>query len=131
MSFGSFGTKNSMVTFFFNFDPRKGQLQVKLGQIRPNFKIIISLQNMPFCAVLCQDSKNIVYCYVRQLKMPKRAFQICDVITFTCFFFGHCTAKWPKIELYVCALKFCMRVVCMYLNHIYSVFLDKWKQLGL
>ena len=48
--------------------------------------------------------------------MPKNAFQKCDVITFNRFF-GHCTAKNEDI-----ALKFCMRVVCMYLDHIYSGF---------
>ena len=53
--------------------------------------------------------------------MPKVAFKKCDVITFTCFF-GHCTAKNKDI-----ALKFCMRVVCMYLGHIYSGFLITWK----
>ena len=31
--------------------------------------------------------------------------------------FGHCTAKKKYITL-----KICMRVVCMYLDHIYSVF---------
>ena len=40
------------------------------------------------------------------------------------FFFGHCTAKNKDI-----ALKFCMRVVCMYHDHIYSDFLDKLKSL--
>ena len=48
--------------------------------------------------------------------MPKITFQTCDVITFTCFL-GHCTAKNKDS-----ALKFCMRVVCMYLDDIYSVF---------
>ena len=36
--------------------------------------------------------------------------------------FGHCTAKNKDI-----ALTFCMRVVFMYLDHIYSVFLDNLK----
>ena len=35
------------------------------------------------------------------------------------FFFGHCTARNEYI-----ALKFCMRVVCMYLDHLYLFF---WK----
>ena len=43
--------------------------------------------------------------------MPK-----CDVITFT-LFSGHFTAKNKNI-----ALKYCMHVVCMYLDRIYSVF---------
>ena len=32
-----FRTHNSMVTLFSEFGPRKGQCQVKLGQIRSNF----------------------------------------------------------------------------------------------
>ena len=107
-----------MVTLIFKFDPRKGQLQVKLGQIRSNFKIQNFLTKICLsCADLSQDSKNVIYFYVRQLEMPKNAFQKCDVITFT-WFFGHCTGKNKDI-----ALKFCMRVVCMYLDHIYSGFL--------
>ena len=49
------------------------------------------------------------------------AFTTCDVITFT-WFFGHFTAKCKDI-----ALKWCMRVVCMYLDHIYFGFLDDLK----
>ena len=65
-----------MVTFIFKFDPRKGQLQVKLGQIRSNLKIYNLLTKIGLCrAVSSQDSKNIIYFYVRQLKMLKIAFQ--------------------------------------------------------
>ena len=108
MFYGSFGTQNTMVAFIFGFDPRKGQYKVKLGQKRSNF------QNQNFllktnlsCPVLSQDSKNVIYFYVRQLEMPKIAFQKSDVITFI-WFFDHCTAKYKDI-----ALKFCMYVVCM------------------
>ena len=102
-----------MVTLIFKFDPRKGQLQVKLGQIRSNFKIQNFLTKIYLsCADLSQDSKNVIYFYVRQLEMSKNVFQKCDVITFT-WFFGHCTAKNEDI-----ALKFCMRVIYMYLDHI-------------
>ena len=49
------------------------------------------------------------------LEMPKNAFQKPHVITFTCFFFfGHCTVKNKDI-----ALKFCMRVLCMYLKRFF------------
>ena len=41
--YGSFWTQKTMVTFISKFDPSKGQYQVKLGSIRPNFKI----QNFP------------------------------------------------------------------------------------
>ena len=123
MLYGPFGTQNSMVTFIFEFDPRKGHLQVKLGQIRSNFKNYNLLTKICLCcAVLSQHSKKILFFYVRQIKMRKIAFQKCYVITFTCFFSGHCTAKNKNI-----ALKPCMHVVCMYLDHIYSGFLDNLK----
>ena len=67
---------------------------------------------------MSQNSKNVIYFYVRQLEMPQNAFQKSDVIIFTCFF-GNCTAKNKDI-----ALKFCMLVICMHLHHIYSGFLD-------
>ena len=59
----------------FKFDPKKGQLQVKQGQIMSNVKI----QNFPTkvylsCAVLSQDSKKYICFYVRQLEMRKIAF---------------------------------------------------------
>ena len=56
-----FLTQNSMVTFIFKFDPRKSQLQVKLGQIRSNFKIQIFLHE---------------YAYLVQfwLRIPKMSF---------------------------------------------------------
>ena len=50
--------------------------------------------------------------------MLKIAFQKCDVITFT-WFSGYCTAKNKDI-----ALKFCIHVICMYLEHMYSNFLN-------
>ena len=53
--------------------------------------------------------------------MQKNAFQKFDVITFT-WFFGHCTAKNKDIDL-----KFWMRIVCMYLDHMYSGLLDNLK----
>ena len=84
------------------------------------FKIFLTKVYLS-CAVLSQDPKNVIYFYVRQLEVPKIAFQICDVITFTCFF-GHCTGNNKDI-----ALKLCMLVFCMYFYHMYSAFLDKSK----
>ena len=117
MCYGSLGTQNSMVTLIFKYDWRKGQLQVKLGQIRSNFKNSkLSCKSMPIlCSFVSVFQKCHVF-YVRQLEMPKIAFQKCGVITFTCFF-GHRTAKNKDI-----ALKICLHVVCMYFDHIYSVF---------
>ena len=51
----------------------------------------------------------------------KNCISKCNVITFTCFF-CHCTVKIIDI-----ALKFFMRVVCNYIDHIYSAFLDNLK----
>ena len=117
MFYRSSGTQNSIVTFIFKVDPRKGQLQARLGQIRSNFKIQnFHFKICPSCAVLTKDSKNVIYFYVRQLKISKIAFRKCDVIAFT--FFCHCTVKNKDI-----ALKICMHVVCMYHDHTYSVFL--------
>ena len=39
MFYVSFETQSSMVTFIFKYDPRKGQVQVKLSQIGSNFEI--------------------------------------------------------------------------------------------
>ena len=77
---------------------------------------------MHFCADYFQDSKNVIYFHARRLQMPKIAFQKCDVITFRYLFFCHCAAKNKDI-----ALTFCMRVVCMYFDHMYSGFLDNLK----
>ena len=108
MFYGSFGTQNTMVAFIFRFDPRKGQYKVKLGQKMSNFQNQnFHLKTCLSCPVLSQDSKNVIYFYVRQLEMSKIAFQKSDVINFTCFF-DHRTAKFKDI-----ALKFGMCVVCM------------------
>ena len=110
-----------MLTFIFNFNPRKGQLYVKLGQIWSNFKFQIFFTKICLCCtVLSHDTKNAIYFYVLQL-MPKTAFPKFDVIKFTAFW-GHCTTKNKYI-----ALKFRMRVVCMCLDHILSGFWDKLK----
>ena len=97
-----------MLTFISKFDPRKGEFQVKLGEIRSDFKTQNFLTKTCLsCTVLPQYSTNVFYFYVRQLGMPKITFQECDVITFTCFFYD-CTAKYKDI-----ALKFSMYVACM------------------
>ena len=70
---------------FLNFNRRKGQLQVKIGQKGWNFKFQNFLQKHAYLMQIClRIPKNHVF-YVRQLEMPKIAFQKCDGITFTCF----------------------------------------------
>ena len=103
-----------MVTLIFKVDQRKGQLQVKLGPIRSNFEITNFLtKTCRTCADLSQNSKYVIYFYVRQIEMQKLAFQKCDVITFTCFL-GIAQAK-TKILLwnFVCVL-----FVCISITHI-------------
>ena len=74
-----------MVVFIFRVDPRKGQYEVKLGQIKSNFQIKISLQKHAYLVQfrLWIHSKNVIYFYVGQLEIPKIAFRKSDVITFT------------------------------------------------
>ena len=56
MFYGSFETQNLMVALMFKSDLRIGQFQVKLGQIRLNFKIQNFVTNIFLsCAVLFQD----------------------------------------------------------------------------
>ena len=63
-----------MVAFISKFDQMKGQLQVKLGQIRSNLKIPKCRTKICLsCTVLTQDSKVIFY--VRQLQMLKLHFK--------------------------------------------------------
>ena len=111
MRYGSFGTQNLMVILIFIFDPRKGQVQVKLGEIRSNIKIQKFLTKIFLsCAELSQDAENVIYFYVRQLEMPKIVFQICDVITFTCFL----AIAQPKTKIllwkFVCVLFVCISI---------------------
>ena len=115
MFYGSFGTQNLMVTLVFKFYPRKGQLQVKIGQIRSNFKKFkIFLQKYADLVQICLRIPKMSYFCVQQLEMPKNHFK--NVTSPLPVFFCHCTTKNKDI-----ALKFCMRV-CMCLDHIYSVF---------
>ena len=113
-----------MVTLIFKFETRKGQRQVKLGQIRSNFKVQHFLTKLYLsCAVLSPDFKKSHLFLCTTIKMPKNAFQKCDII-FT-WYLGHCTGK-NKAK----SLKLCTRVVCMCLDHIYSVFLKKIPRFG-
>ena len=99
MFYRLFGTQNTMVAFISRFDPRKGQYKVKPGQTRSNLQNQNFLpKSCLFYPVLSQDSKNVIYIYLRQLEMPKIEFQKSDVITFTRFFY-HCMAKNKDIAL--------------------------------
>ena len=100
-----------MVTLIFKFDPIKGQLQVKLGQIRSNFKIF--LQNMPNMCRFFSGTKNVIYFYVGQLEMGKNC--ISKMWHHHLYLFlGHCTGENKDI-----ALKFCMWLfVCISITYI-------------
>ena len=111
-----FGTQKSMAAFISKYDLRKDQFQIKLGQKGQISKFNIFLQKHAYHIQFClRIPKNVIYFYVRQLEMPKIAFQKSDVATFT--FFNHCTVKNKDI-----ALKFGRCVVCMQIYNIYSVF---------
>ena len=110
-----------MVTLIFKFDPRKCQVQVKLGQIRSNFKIKHFITHICLsCADLSYDSKNVIYLYVRQIEMPKIAFQKCGVITFTCYFFGTLHSQ-KQIYCFEILYAWCLHV---FRSHILRFFLD-------
>ena len=114
MFYGSFGTQNTMVAFIFRFDPRKGQYKVKLGQKRSNFQNQnFHLKTCLSCPVLSQDSKNVIYFYVRQLEMPKIAFQKVTSSPLP----GFLTIAQPKIKI----LLWYWYVWCLYvvLKHIF------------
>ena len=109
----SFGTQKTMVTSISKVEPRKGQVPVRLGQIRPNFEIQKFLTKTWLSyLVLSQDSTNEIYSYVRQIEIPIIAFLKSDVITFTCFF----TIVQPNIKILlrnlVCVLLLCILKMC-------------------
>ena len=107
MFYGSIGTQNSIVTFMFKFDPRKGKLQIKLGQIRSNFEIQYFLTKICLsCAVLSQDSNKCYLFLCRTTRNARNYIKKCDVVTFT--FFGgllHSQKQRHCFEvLYACCL---------------------------
>ena len=94
------GAQNSMVTSIFEFGLRKGQCQVKLGQIRSNFQIQNRLtKTCLYYPVLPQNSKSVIYFHISKLEMPKIAIQRSGSITFRYLLFYHGTAK-DKILLW-------------------------------
>ena len=112
----SFGTQNSIVTFIFKFDPRKGQLKVKLGQTRSNFKIQNFFSKYAYLGQFCLrvPKKSFIFIYGKQ-ECQNLHFK--NMTSLLLPFFGHCTVKNKDI-----ALKFGMHVVCMHLDYIYSAF---------
>ena len=119
MFYGSFGTQNLIVTLIFKFDPRKGQLEVRQGQspktpinkqrqgqIRSNFKIQNFLSKVWLsCADFSQDSKNVIYFYVRQLGMPKMHFKNVTSLPLPVFWPLHSQKQRYFFEiLYACCL---------------------------
>ena len=117
--YGSFGTQKSMVAFISKFDPRKGEFQV-------NKSNKVKFQNQNFLTKTClsypmlsQDSKNVIYFYLRQLEMPNMPLKKWRHHLYLVF----CTAK-KEIGI---ALKLGVCVVCMWLYNIFSVFLTNAK----
>ena len=76
--------QNAMVKFIFN----RGKVNFRSNYVKSNqiSKIKIFLPKYAYLVQFClRIQKNVIYFYVRQLKMPKNAFQKCAVITFTFF----------------------------------------------
>ena len=118
---GHLGRKIWWWHLFFKFDARKDQLQVKLGQIRSNLEIQNFLTRICLSFEdLSQDSKNVIYFYVRRLEMPKKHLKNVTSSPLPAFL----AIEQPKKDV---ALKFCMHVVCLYLDHIHSGFWITWK----
>ena len=70
----SFGTQNLMVTIIFKFDPRKGELPVKLGQIRLNFKIQ-NLQKYAYLVQICLRIPTMSFIFIYDNKCQKVHFK--------------------------------------------------------
>ena len=119
MFYGSFGTQNSMVISISKFDPGKVNVrsdQVEKGQIS-KFKIYVQKHayNSQFCLrvpkmlfILMCNNQKCHKLHFKKVTSPPLPVLFC-----------HCIAKNRDV-----AMKFCMRVVCMYLDNEYSVFLN-------
>ena len=109
MFMGSFGTQNLMVTLICKFDPKKGALQVKIGQIKSNSKSF--LQKHAHLVQIClRIPKMSIICIYGNYKCQKLHFKECDVITFTCFL--AIAQQKTKILLwnFVCVLFVCISI---------------------
>ena len=115
MLYGSFGTQNLMVTLIFKFDPRKGQLQVKLGQIRSNFKIQNFLTKICLsCADLSQDSKmSFIFMYDNQ-KCQKMNFKNVTSSSLPDFL----AIAQPKTKILLCNFVCVLLFVCILIKYI-------------
>ena len=91
MFYVSFRTQISMVTFISKFGLRKGQCQIKLGQIRSNFQAHNFLTKHAYFAQLLSGFNKCHLLLCTTIKNSKYAFRKIDVITFT--FFGYCSQK--------------------------------------
>ena len=58
MLYGPFGTQSSMVTFIFTSGLRTGQYQVKIGQVRPNYRIQNVVIKTYLSSLLSLDAKK-------------------------------------------------------------------------
>ena len=88
MSFRSFGTQNLMVAFIFMFCLRKGQYQVKSGQI---FKLKIFLQKHAYLFQFCLRISKMSFISRTAIKNAKKNKKV--TLSPLSVFFYHCTAK--------------------------------------
>ena len=115
MFYGSLWTQNSMVAFFFKFDLRKGQMQVKLGQIRSNFKIQkILIKTYLICYDLSQNSKKCLLFLCTKIRITKHCISKIWRHHLYLFFFTIAQAK-TKILPWNLA---CFLFACISITHI-------------
>ena len=118
MFYGSFGTQNSMVSFNFKLDPRKGQVHVKLGQIRSNFKITIFLHNM---LILCSFVSGFQKCHLLLCTAITNAKACISNMWRHHLYIFLAIAQPKKLWNFVCVL-----FVCISIRYI-PIFWDKWR----
>ena len=124
-----FGTQNSIVTFIFKFDPRKGQLKVKLGQIS---KFRISFQNMPILGSFVSGfQKSLLFLYMATRNAKNCISKICHHYFYLLFWplhsqkQRHCFEIWYARCLYAPRLHiFCFLDNCLILVFIGNYFLE-------
>ena len=97
MLYGPFRTQKPMVTFIFKFGLRKGQCQVKLGQIRSNFQIQNFLTTNAHLVQFCHRIPKMYFVSTYAIKNTKSAFQ--KVTSSHVPVFYHCATKNKDIAL--------------------------------
>ena len=108
MFYGSFGTKNSMVTFTFKFDTRKGQPQVQLGQKKVKFQNskLFFKENIPiFCSFVSGFQKCHIFLCTTIIRAKNCVSKMWRHHLYLVFGPLHSQRQWYYFEiLYACCL---------------------------